>query len=294
MASIMAMALHMHTSFQAYREIDRNRGIFWFLFDFFRWEDARHARMETVKQTGRSILSALTDVDWITALGLDVLLSAVGICCWSVVSNADARSMIKCSIFPWLDETEAAGEDTMDHVRDVTDELYGHSMGRAQNALSSAKETVRRGSQDMKRRVYQLQGTIGRSDDDIEREINSGGPTRGRRGRPAKSPIRDMKSGRASQARSASATSAPSRSRSRASVSPVKRNASSRRSSRIRNLSVSRHGSGFRDDDERRILSSTMEVVTADAQAAGLTWGLFAIGGLGMASAAVFGAEEVS
>lgn len=292
LAAIMAAALHLYAAFKAYQEADLAKSHPQWLgrvLHMIHWHVMPHARMGNAKDTGRSLWSAFGDHEWLRAVGVDVLLSAICLCCWSVVSNIDIPSLIKCSVFPWLDETQAAAEHTMDHIRDVTDEIYESSvMDQAKHAFSTAKDTAWGGSQDMKRRVSQLQATIGISDEDIDWQVNGKQTTRGRRGRPAKSP------GRA-QARGASANSAPSRSRSRASVSPVKRNASSRRSSRARATSLSsRRGSAVEHDEQRGTFSSTVEAVTAEAEVAGLTWGLFTIGGLGMGSAAVFGAEEVS
>ena len=60
-------------------------------------------------------------------------------------------------------------------------------------------------------------------------------------------------------------------------------------------------GSDYETDDEASVVSPTLEAVAAyfeaaaaNAEAAGVTLGMFVVGGLGMAGAAVFGAGQLS
>ena len=166
-------------------------------------------------------------------MGLDVLLSAIALCCWSVVGNLDARSMIKC-VLPWLDD---------DYVE-------------PKRALKSAQSVAERKRMDFahRRSSAKAQEEIEELLDDIRR------PTGELRQR---------------------ATRSTSRAR-RRSVSPVKR-------------SVSRHRT--RDSPpESEVYDDVMEVfkeATGPAEAAAVAWGLFALGGLGVATSAVFGAGEL-
>lgn len=315
-ASLIAVLLHLAFTILAYRETDVKQQHPWYYFGLPRYRTqstATHA-----KDTAKSIFGALGDHHWIRAVGVDVILSAVGLCCWSVVSNADVRSMIKSSVFPWLDEVDEATRYAISRVEKVTEDAYddvrsSYPVASAMKGLSAAQEVAGRGMQEVRHRTNALQNSAAEwasnltdaadDKDDIPPVDRYDGyddydePPPKRRGRPpkggAKASTRTSSGTRQTRGRSASQGRARSQSRSRAGVSPVKRKASTsrRRSSRVRDL--------FSGDSElengfsQQVFSPAMQAVATDAEAAGLTWGLFAIGGLGMASAAVFGGEEV-
>ena len=274
--SILAAASHCYASYEAYREAGAT---IWSRLPFF-----AHSRKQNAKDTGGSIFGALDEHPWIRTMGYDVLLSFLGVCFWAVISDAGARSVIKCSIYPWVDETEAAVGHAIGQVRDTTEEIYDASMNGVKHAFSSAKDTAKKESRDLKRRVSHLQATIGLSDNDIEPDYEQS--VAGRRGRSVSSYTPHVRSASGRPTRSVSAGS--TRSRSRASVSPVKRS-----SSRPRNMSLSRRESGVFDDEDQMFFAPNADALSAHAETVGLTLALFAVGGLGMASSAVFGANTV-
>lgn len=253
-------------------------------------QDRLHEKMEDIVHTGQSIFRAFEDHDSVRALGLDILLSAIGFCCWSIVSNADAHNMIKCSRLPWLDGTEAAVRDMRERFHHTADDMYKRSIEQAEHAIETARNSIRRRSTDLKRRVSQMQAKFGLPNDHVECEASYDQPAEVEEPK-AQQHIRDL--GVARRTGPAVPVQAPprSRSRARASVSPVKESTSQRRSSRVRNTRNPPYASDLGDYDEHETYN--VEAVTAKAEAAGLTWGPFVIGGLGLASSAVFGACDI-
>jgi hypothetical protein len=227
--------------------------------------------MDILRQTiGVIVYSLHLGLHWVRALDYDVLLSVVSLCVWTAVTQTDARAMVKSSLFPWLDEAQNAVEQAASRIGEATEELYediqdSQPLARARDAWSSAKEQAKR------RTASARYGFTDAESDDEEYER----PTRAGRAR--------------SNTRRASMGAAGTRSRSRTAVSPAKRNASSRRSSRARSSSMSRNVYGLVGDGKK--FASSVEAVAVRTEAAALTMGLFAVGGLGVASAAVYGAE---
>ena len=237
--------------------------------------------VNSMKDTGTSLFRALGDHPWVRAIGFDVLISAMGLCRWSVVSNADARSMIKHSIFSWLDAVQSAAESAASHVQGTTEDAFVRIRRSIAKALDrSATASARSGDVD-----------AAPSDNDEDWYNRHSGPVKAHRGRPPKSTAEATRSGSTRRTRS-SAHSVRSRSRTRKSVLPTKRNTPRRRSSRIRDLPE--REPEHEDDDRRRTLSHTVGTWAERAEAASLTWGVSLLGGLGTASVAVFGAEEVN
>lgn len=68
-----------------------------------------------------TILSALGAHPWVCALGWDVILSACCVGLWAAVSNADVESMLKCSVWPWLDDTIEAVKVGAETAQDVAE-----------------------------------------------------------------------------------------------------------------------------------------------------------------------------
>ena len=170
----------------------------------------------------RSVLSALGDHDWVSVIGVDVLLSAFALCCWAVAANLDARGMMGCSVFPWL-STE---RDTPLKAIAAPEDEYVETEEEFVASIPSARPRLRSASQQLTRR-----GSRRQDSQELENEGEAiDRPTMVRRGRPPKSTLQ-------------------SRNKYRTSLSPVKRYGA-RQSSRLRERSRSRQRVDFEDDDE--------------------------------------------
>ena len=281
-SSTIAVAFYLFSSFQVYSDTQTASQRFLSYFGFGK------SNIDNAKDSGHSILGALEDHTWVRAVGIDIMLSAFGLCCWILVQNIDAGRIVKCSVFPYLDETEATVGNAIENVRDTTGEIYDYSINTVWNAFSTAIA----GGRKVKRRVARLQARIGISDDDVESEYDSWPSATRRRGRSVSGSTTRARSKSATQTRSISTGPARSRSRSQASVSPVKQNTASRKSSRARTMSISHRESGLGYDEGRGTISY-LKAWSAKVDAVLLLWGLLFIGGLGMASTAVFGADLV-
>ena len=270
----MAASIHLFITMQACDEAGLGKYVRWPVG--VRWIRPETTSMQKLTGTVRALINALGDHGWISAVGADVLLSAFALCCWAVVGNVDPRSMIKFGIYPWLEETHDAVGAAARRMSNAAENAYDVSAERIREGLSTVGARAREGSQELRYRASHrghgpgLDDSEG-EDEDVKWQRSQRQPTvRGRKPRPKRETSRS-----------------PSRSRSRASVSPVKKTAS-RRSSRARELEPEE------DYEERRILIPTsMHTLTAPAEAAGVAWVMFALGGLGIASTAVYGAGEL-
>jgi hypothetical protein len=272
--SVTSFVLHLHSWYMAMEDTrsGKHKNLYQPALDMVGLGGS-NTYLDNLGQTIENIIHGLRLWNyWVSALVYDVLLSGFSLCVWTVVANTDPRKMAKCGIFPWLDETQAVVELAANRIGDATEEIYdeiavSQPLAKARDVFSSAKEEARRRTASA---LYRFADTADEEEDDY--------------GRPS----------RAGRQRRASVGSTRSRSRSRAAaVSPAKRNpSSSRRSSRVRNLSLSRRGSGLLEGNGGRILSPTMEAVAVRTEATGLALGFLAVGGLGVASTAVFGAED--
>lgn len=279
-ASIMVFALHAYSSYNAFIATDDDRH---YLFNMFsipreRWRYYYHMRDDMIYLRA-SISTVLGDHHWIASVAFDVLFSAIGLCCWSVVGFVDVEGMIQCSFFPWLDETR----DPVGHVF-----IQGHEEAHYED-IKKVGCLPNPGTSWKKR------SAIERRPSDRHRLENRPEPEvtqqyfewvdylDGRPGRGAKSRARRRTRSPAGDALSRA------------------RNNAKRRSSRSQPLERGFLSSNILDDpdhsgDEEIITTTvapTTEPAMGETEAAALTWGLFAIGGLGVASNAVFGAEEV-
>ncbi len=277
----MAAAIHLYVTMQACGE----SGFGWPLG--MRWARPNPGSMRKLTGIVRALFSALGDNDWISAVGADVLLSAVALCCWAVIGNIDPRSMIKCGIFPWLDETQEVVSKTARRMSNAAEDIYDVSAERIRDSLSTASARARQGSEELRYRASHWRHELGLHESE-ERDENVDWQY-----------LREPTArGREQQSSIATGETDPPRSRSRslARVSPVKKTAS-RRSSRGRDTKMSLQSLDSDeegDSEERRILNSTaIKTLTAPAEAAGVTWVMFVLGGLGMASTAVYGAGEL-
>ena len=260
-----------------------------------------HHRMPIMQTFG-----VLGDHAWINALAFDVLLSALAIASWSVVARLDARSMVRCSLFPWMDwmteEMKIMKFHTLPDIR-----TSGGLRGGA--TRSGAEYLLQDGSPEIS----------GEEDEEppwIKRRSHRGAQRKTKRAQsrdPAPSAPRTR--GRALRSTSSHAASqqleVPERRRSRSAslgfsmpvgalrgVSPSAHQGRSRaastvrRSGRIREKLLSNDPEG----DERTLMPAgpAFHDLASQAEQAGLSLALFAFGGLGMASAAVFGAKGLA
>lgn len=95
----MAGALHILVTDRAIDEAGCGKGILWLIG--VPWNNRPEPKtIREFTSTVRALINALGDHDWISAVGADVLLSAVALSCWAVVGKLDPRSMIECGIYP--------------------------------------------------------------------------------------------------------------------------------------------------------------------------------------------------
>lgn len=277
--SVMSFLLHLHTWFQAYYEVKSE--IYYRLYQTYRDyidEGYGGSALGFAKHTTTILITAPLHWNaWLGAVIEDVFLSAICLCLWSLVSRPDPRTMVKCSIFPWVDEVQAAAGRTARRMSVATDQIYeelqlSQPLARARDIYSTAKEEARR-------RTTSAFHAFEDTEDDNEHTY--GRATMNTRSRSAR--------------RASVGSPGRSQSRSRVPVSPAKRGPDtsiSRRRSRVRRLSLSERLSGLLDEENEEILRSTCEEVIARTEAAGLALALATCGGFGVASAAVFGAAE--
>ncbi|KAK5128860.1 hypothetical protein LTR85_000193 [Meristemomyces frigidus] len=355
--SLTALALHIFSTVRAFYEAWTMMPR-WLSFFYGPIKLKKPGYSEARVSGFASILGQLGSHDRLGAVAWDVVLSTGSLCYWATVSSADVRSMLKCSLWPWIDETieavqEGAGvlqekaerymeamQEGVDHFQEVAEPYAKDLRKRAKKTMKTAGPYLETAHEYMDEGLDQAaryarnavnlaaaQGPPGYScnahsiaralgyskggeqeEDDMPEEddhVDDSEWTEVRRGRAA-SP---KKRGRpAKSQRSASKSPAPppggaaSRSRTRTSERPS--SPTKRRSSRIKKLAAptvnarsrGRHGGEDGDDTEpwyrRASRIEVSEELAGDFEAAGLTMGLFVVGGLGMASASVFGGDE--
>lgn len=271
--SVASTLLHYHSWFMAISEIKAGtyRSLYQATTRVFSLATRHESWWEVIFETLGVVFTGLRHWNhWLKALGFDVVLSFVVLMAWSVVNQSDVREMVKCSTNPWLEEAQAVVGQLASRIGDATEEVYdeirsSQPAARAGDAWGSVKEEARR------RAASAMHSFADTADEDDDEEEYARPTTRSRR---------------------ASVGPGRPRSRSRGPPSPTKRNASSRRTSRARRPSMSQRMSGIMDDSLQAMSSPTVEAASGRAEAAILTYGLGVLGGLGMASAAVFGADE--
>lgn len=250
---------------------------------------------------------------WSNALAFDVLFSAVSLACWSMAANLDSRGMVKCSLCPWWDQIieklKLMRYHTLpDALRTgglrggATRSGRGYLLTDDDSEVSSEEEPdwIKRPS----RRTVQKRAGRARSRSVAKRAdpvVLPDAHARARALRSASTRAGSQQPGAAPPRRHRSRSvglgiELPPREQ-RTVSQPVERAARGvsavRRSSRIRERVLS----GGPEPASERSLSPArpaFEENAGPAEQAGLTLALFAAGGLGLASAAVFGAEELA
>lgn len=241
----------------------------WYRVNGSWWDRTRdeYSHMAELGKAAWSSVTALAGAGLVTAMAWDVLLTGVVLSCWAVTAETDPRSMLRCSILPWLKDEEEVKIDGMKLEEQKI--LEGHekrSWLKAMNPLTAVTHLTR----------FARPGD-GPASGSAEAPIR-------KRGRLAKHRKSDSvnESGYALMRVASKSRSPPARSR--RSVSPAKRTRSgSKRRSRSR--------SAYNPRDYYANSVVHIEDPASGWESAGLVWCLGILGGLGFASVAVFGAE---
>lgn len=266
---------------------------------------------------------------WINAIAFDVLLSGVVLALWSWIANLDAKGMVRCSLFPWWDEVIEKAKlwryRGLSEARTSGGLRGGSRAGlRGGATRSGAEYLLRTDEADASSSDEDEQPPVRKRPQKKTSRPPSRGPapaqpaTQGRRTRstsaraasqqpeePERS--RSRSTGRKASFHTSSRRSGISRVGCGVSPSPglsdIAESTSSSSTSRSERIRGRRHindtSSSDSSDDEEE--DETLELDdgpafrdrAGQAEQAGLALALFAVGGLGMASAAVFGAEEL-
>jgi hypothetical protein len=215
---------------------------------------------DELKYAARSTFRLLAKTGRAYAIAWDVVLSAVILGLWTALAEVDPSTMFRCTLLPWLRNEDEVAFERQEYA--TSSDEKSHGWLNTVKQLASVKNLTR----------------FARPDE---------GPTTGtaeayvrKRGRPPKH--RKSASGNESGyaiARSKSKSRSPGRPKK--SVSPSKRT-SSRLHSQSRARSQVRHGWKH---------ASSLGISVAGWEAAGVTWRLVAVAGLGVSMLGAFGAE---
>lgn len=213
-----------------------------------------------LEYAAQSTFGLLAETGRANAMAWDVVLSAVILGLWTALTEADPMTMFRCTLLPWLKSEEEVAIERQEHA--IDNDKKGHGWLNTVKHLASVKNLTR----------FARPGE---------------GPTTGtaeayvrKRGRPPKH--RKSLSGNESGyaiARNKSKSRSPGRPRK--SVSPSKRT-----SSRLR--SQSRARSQVRYGWKHAI---SLGISIAGWEAAGVTWCLVVVAGLGVSMLGAFGTE---
>lgn len=244
-----------------------NTNVLWYALNFIPKEAAEDG-FKDIQRTAHDLFKPLAAAGRFNAMAWDVVLSTLMLGLWSALAESDASTLLKCTLLPWLkDEEEVMIQQ---HER-----AYGHGEAK-QSWLSTMKELASAKTLTRFSRSNQDEGpTTGTAESNVRK-----------RGRP----LRHRKSASGNESgyvllRSKSVSKSRSPGRSRKSVSPSKRRPFSKARSQSRARSQARlHG-------KSEVAKGPLEITSAGWEAAITTWVLAALGGLGVAMTAVFGAE---
>lgn len=211
-----------------------------------------------IQRTGTAvtrILWAVSDHPAISAVGWDVLMSLFSMCAWTVVGSVNPDGILRCTLVPGLDEDgmpPASGED-------VPVERYGYKF--------------------MKQLTEQ---------EDATRAPAKNGRSSGRA--KAKATDKDRSSSAPRRRSSRKETDNESQSRERSGSAPRRRSSRRRVTEDADDAFVP--STALQKQLERPVpVAKDDDTVTGHAEPVALVLGLWMVGGLGVASAGVFGAE---
>jgi hypothetical protein len=205
----------------------------------------------------------LADTGRPNAMAWDVVLSAIIIGLWTALAEADPRTMFRCTLLPWLkDDDEVAVER---QERATSEETKASGWLDTVKQLASVKNLTRFARPDEG-------STTGNTEAYVRK-----------RGRPPKH-RKSMSGNESGYALARSKSKSRSPGRPRKSVSPSKRT-TSRARSQSRAKSQVRHGQyGWKH-------TSSLGISVVGWEAAGVTWCLVIVAGLGVSMLGTFGAE---
>lgn len=273
------------------------------------------ARSERVGSAALAILGSLSDHPLINAVGWDVLLSAVSLCCWSVVGRVDAEGILVCSLAPWHQtlwngkvaaRTQEAAKylgfsgprrsSIAERIESLPsgywDPLSPDWLRNSSGKIRSLSSPKKRGRPRKEEASYDVPDTVrsrpvSRSLSRSKRQVSQ---EQGGRRKASKSPSPTKRSASHGRRRSARVSQKPSRYEDEDFDNGEPENNDSAVQSVLQGTKSALHGAGNVLHDAGSMLH---DAPVEEAEGAALTWSLFAIGGLGMASSAVFGAEAV-
>lgn len=265
------------------------------------WIEKRSS-MDHIKSNAMQIFGTLGENHWINAVAWDVLFAAVGMACWSAAGNLDARSMVKCALFPWLDELHGNLKLWKYNVPDVVGR--GGLRGGATRSGGEYLKNFDLHEDHQSKRSSSRSSARAQS---VDPE-----PALGTKRKPGRPPKRPSSRAASQQPEEPPQRRSSSRSTRVSTRSPSVGRRSSSRGGRTVSSSIQLDPTDMRrrasskksqDRETRRLPDSEKDEQTRLAEAfhcgagmaeqAGLTLTLFIVGGLGMASAGVFGVDEL-
>lgn len=295
-AGLLSTVLHLYSSYKAFVEANPGRFSQWAQFTYFSpW---RHEH-NSLKSTAFHVLGTLGDHPWINALAWDVLFSIISLCAYSAASRADTRGMLQCSVAPWLDDFIEAAKQVAELPKDGIEWAMAHDLPRkAAKQLSIGQQHMKDWYKKSPERwkVYKKKMLPEDYEDSTEANEYSDEDPAG--------PVQSSRTLR-SQTRSAANATQPVRRSTKGSGDKGRQNQES-------STGVSRKASGSRSaprsksarpesrkkpaEEDRGPQDSSLTSPDDDnlegrAEQAGVAWCLYVVGGLGLASAAVFGAD---
>lgn len=168
--SVCSTAFYAYSSYHAYLEANPDGWLFgrnsrwWGQLSWFipwRLEKAHIGHSSTY------LMGILGDHAWINALGWDVIFSLVGLLFWSVYGSANVRTMLQCSVCPWMEDVNIIG---------------GKVLGQLGDGLEEAFETVEENTEGLRmatrRGMKQLQGAADRVREEIPEQLRRRGVSR--------------------------------------------------------------------------------------------------------------------
>ena len=288
---VSSLLLQIHSIWQCFEDARPTRLWRWSHLAFV-LQPWHHATSEQLKNTAYQVFGLLGDHPWINALAWDVIFSAIVVGVVATISSLEVKAMLQCSLVPWIDDAVVAAEQVSEIVQDAA----GTSIAKGQEVFDQARTATRsrllsvasagleKGQQLAASSSYDLaetvEGKLGHFKDLVDAQANGARENEESSSRTTRSQGRR----RASRSRSSQAQGDES-----ADVLPRRSNRSrDSRSTKARSAS----GKTTAESSMHQALHSLhlADNALGIAEQGGLAYALFISGGLGLASAAVFGA----
>ena len=137
---MLALLLHIYSTVTAVCELAPSRTSSWVTRVILRYRkrDASSEALQTARSFA-SILDSLADHAWINAIAWDVIFSVAGLSLWAGVSSADVRSILKCTLWPWLDETVELVQEGVGNLQDTAGPYVDSAYDGAQQFMTAAE-----------------------------------------------------------------------------------------------------------------------------------------------------------